>query len=63
MVYQKPTKELALEAGNLVGVNTVYLVLDNYWWKFDQLVEEAKQQADFWQAIDQGKAYVFKYKR
>jgi hypothetical protein len=63
MVYQKPTKALALEAGSLVGVDTVYLILDSYWWKFDQLVEEAKQQADVWQAIDHGKAYVFRYER
>ncbi|MEK7203210.1 MAG: hypothetical protein AAB653_02735, partial [Patescibacteria group bacterium] len=61
MVYKKPTRELAAGAGKLVGVNTIYLILDNYWWEFDKLVEEAKQEADAWQAIDQGKAYVFRY--
>lgn len=59
MVYQRPTKSTALQAGKLVGVDQVYFVLNSYWDDFHRLVEEAKQEADDWQSIDQGKAYVF----
>jgi len=63
MVYDAPSKKTALMAADVVGVDSVYLVLDSYWDSYDRLVEEAKQEADFWQDIDQGKAHVFLFTR
>lgn len=59
MVYTQPLKKTAVEAGNFLGIRHVYFVLEKYWEKYDQLVEEAKQEADLWQSIQQGSAHVF----
>ncbi len=63
MVYEKPTKETIGQAMNQAGVNEGYFILNNYWWGFDKILEEAKLEADDWQEIDNGKVYVLKYKK
>lgn len=45
------------------GVEEAYFVVSNYWWKADQIIENAKLEADKWEKIDDGKAYIFKYLR
>ncbi|MFH1427650.1 MAG: hypothetical protein ABIG60_03945 [Patescibacteria group bacterium] len=70
MVYQrenppqadasKRAKETALEAADLVGVNTVYFVLNDYWFAFDKILAEAKFEADDMKNID-NQVYIFKY--
>jgi len=61
MVYNNPTKETVQKAMDTVSVNEGYFVLNNYWWGFDKILEEAKMEADAWQEIDNGKVYIFKY--
>jgi len=63
MVYDRPKKETAYAAMDLVKVNKAYFVINNYWWKFEQIVEQAKEEADDWINIDNGKIYIFKYLR
>lgn len=61
MVYDKPKKEFAKEAGDFIGVSSVFFILNKYWDKYDELVENAKLEADSWQSIEEGKAHVFFY--
>ncbi len=63
MVYKKADKKTALEAAKLAGVNTVYFILNDYWWAFDKIMAEAKIEADQIKNIDNGRIYVFKYTR
>ena len=59
MVYEKPSKAIAKKAGDFMGVKDVYFILDSYWDKFDEIIEQAKQEASAWQSLEQGKSYVF----
>lgn len=59
MVYEKPSKEIAKQAGDFMGVKDVYFILDSYWDRFDEIIEQAKQEANSWQSLEQGKSYVF----
>ncbi|MBI4779380.1 hypothetical protein HY797_02930, partial [Candidatus Falkowbacteria bacterium] len=61
MVYKKPDRETITAAMALAGVNEGYFVLNKYWWAFPKILDEAKFRASSWQAIDEGKVYVFKY--
>lgn len=63
MVYQYASKETVKKAMDLVGVDVAYFVINKYWWKFEEILEQAKQTADSWYVVDNSKAYVFRYKR
>lgn len=54
-----PTKETVFAAMNLAGVSKAYVVVSDYWWKSDAIIENAKQQTDDWFAVDNGKTTVF----
>ena len=61
MVYEKPDKETALEAAQLVEVKTVYFVINKYWWASEKIIREAKIEADSFKEIDNGELHIFKY--
>jgi hypothetical protein len=61
MVYVRPTRETALKAAEMVGAEEVYFVLNQYWWAYPKLVEEAKLEADETANIDKSRVFVFKY--
>lgn len=61
MVYEKPRRAYAEEAAEFIGVKQVYLILNKYWEKYDQLVEQAKLESDDWISIREGEAYVFRF--
>ncbi|PLX21936.1 hypothetical protein C0584_01195 [Candidatus Parcubacteria bacterium] len=63
MVYDKPSRENALKALDLVNINELYFVLNKYWWAFPKLLEEAKLEADSFKEFGDGDVYVFKYIR
>ncbi len=52
----------AARSMDLTGVDTVYFVVNNYWWHAQKIVSAAKRQADAWWTIDNSD-YVFKYVR
>lgn len=71
-----PTRETALKALDEVqtdclarggceqhNLNSVFFVVDSYWWQSARITEEAKQSADAWKQIDGGSATVFRYQR
>jgi hypothetical protein len=63
MVNKQANKKTALKAADLVGADTVYFVLNNYWFGFEKVLAEARLGADAVQSIDGGKVFVFKYKK
>jgi len=63
MVYKKPSRETMNAAMDLAGVSESYFVLNNYWWAFTKILDEAKLSADNWQKIDNGEVFVFKYEK
>lgn len=63
LVYNEVSKEKISEAMNLVGANQAFFVINEYWWKFDKITEQAKKIADEWKAIDNKKIYIFKFNR
>ncbi|PLX27835.1 hypothetical protein C0583_01195 [Candidatus Parcubacteria bacterium] len=63
MVNEKPSRETMLEAMDLAQVNTAYFCLSKFWWAFPKLLEEAKLEADSWEAMSDGDIYIFKFTR
>jgi len=62
MINEKPSKENANKAMDIVGAKTLYFVLNKYWWAFPKLFEEAKNEANSFENINND-VYVFKYTR
>ena len=63
LVYNEVSKEKIIKAMDLAGVNQAYFVINEYWWKFDKIVEQSKTIADEYQAIDEEKIYIFKFSK
>jgi len=61
MIYQGQKREYMEEAMNVVGVRRAYFVVNKYWANSDRIVAGAKQTADEYFSIDDGKAWVFVY--
>lgn len=61
MVYKMPSQHIINDAANLVGVETVYFVINKYWARSREIITAAKKQADHWSALDDGQVYVFRY--
>jgi len=61
MSYEAPSALTMRQAMDLVGVNYGYLIINDYWWNAEKIIEDAKLQTGTWQEIDDGKIYIFKY--
>lgn len=61
MVYNTPSRATIAEAANLVNVNLVYFVINQYWTDSKKIIEKTKTTADEWFDIDNGKVWIFKY--
>jgi hypothetical protein len=59
MVNDIPTKEIVTTAMQTAGVHKAYFVVSDYWWKSDQIIENAKPLTEEWFAVDGGKTVVF----
>ncbi len=72
----RPNRETALAAMDFVlghcraqglcedgSIDTLYYVVNAYWWEAPRLVETAKQNADGWWSIGDGAVHVFRYDR
>ena len=61
LAYAKEkTVDVIATARYLTDVNTIYLVINDYWFDAKDRILEHKQSADYWYAID-GKNYIFEY--
>jgi len=56
-----PTRETVETAFDLLPVQSVFFVVNKYWWQSDRIVETAKGTADSWFAVDNGAVTVFRY--
>ncbi len=59
--YGNPSRDTMTKAAALGGSELVYFVVNDYWWKSDELIETAKASADRVFDIGNGKVTVFKY--
>jgi hypothetical protein len=60
-----PNKTTAKEAVELVpmhgDVNTLFYVVNNYWWQAPEIIEKAKVTANDWRSVGGGVAFIFRY--
>lgn len=63
MVYNGATRKTMEQAMDIAGSNEAYFVLNRYWRNFDKIAADAKASADVTTSIDDGRVYVFTYKR
>jgi hypothetical protein len=56
------TREAIKPAFDLTSAETVYYVVNHYWWQAQQIIIKAKHEADTWWSIDD-KIWVFKYQK
>ena len=61
MVNDAPKKEYMAEAAQSISVELGYFVINKYWWRFHEIVEQAKQTADSYKIINSGEIIIFKY--
>lgn len=61
MVYRQADRKTAEKASQLTGAKTIYFVLNEYWWGFDKIYQEAKLEANSIQEIADGGIIIFKY--
>lgn len=59
--YEEPDQETMALAGKLGGSDLVYFVVNDYWWKAEELIEKAKRTANREFIIQDGKVHVFRY--
>jgi len=63
MVYKNPDKKTMVRAMDLAGVKQGYFVLNNYWTNANKIIPRAMTEADWWEKIDDGKIWVFYFKK
>src|SRR3989338_10733 len=63
MIYEGQKREYMNQAMDIVNVKKAYFVVNNYWANSDKIIAGAKQSADSYQAFDDGKVWVFEYKK
>jgi hypothetical protein len=61
MVYKGPSNETIKKARELTGAETVYFVINKYWWASIKIVDEASLFADEKYKLFNGDVYIFKY--
>lgn len=68
LTYKEPSRDTVADAGKLGGTDLVYVVVNDYWWKADQLAESlsriANQNWDFgeWNSQNPGRGVkVYKF--
>lgn len=63
MAYKEPNRKTMIAAMDMAGVDTGYFVLNEYWWAFSKIRDEAKLSADSYEELGDGEIFVFKYKK
>lgn len=63
MSYDAPRRSTIEDALNRANVSSGYLVVNRYWFKSNELVEQAKSVADGWWEFGNGSVTVFEFKK
>lgn len=58
-MMEKPDIDIAQEAGDLGESELVYVVVNTYWFRADQLIERLKALSDRTWNVDRGTVYIF----
>ncbi len=61
MIYEGQKREDMNQAMDIVGVKKAYFVVNYYWANSNKIIDGAKQSADSYQVIDDGKVWIFEY--
>jgi hypothetical protein len=61
MVDDYPQRSTIQKAAKLAGVNQAYLVLNNYWYGFEKLAQEAAVEADSIEKLANNQVIIFGY--
>lgn len=61
-MIENPKKELMKDLMAQTGASGVYFVVNDYWWAFDRIVEEARVQADTIYTVSDGAIMIFYFK-
>jgi hypothetical protein len=54
-----PDKKMMSSLISEIGADGLYLVINDYWWAFDRIVDEMKIEADDYYMIGEGSVYIF----
>ncbi len=57
-----PKRELALELMTKLGADGAYFVINDYWWGFTKIAEEARVEADLVYSVDNDRVIIFYFK-
>lgn len=57
-----PSKVLMKDLASQVGAEGIYFVVNNYWWSFDRIIEEARVESDQVYSINNGELMIFYFK-
>jgi hypothetical protein len=61
-MIEEPNRELMLELMTEVGAEGVYFVVNDYWWGFTKVAEEARVEADLVYNVDNSRVMIFYFK-
>lgn len=61
-MIEDPSGELMLGLMTEVGAEGVYFVVNDYWWGFDRIIEEARVKADEIYSVDDGRIIIFYFR-
>lgn len=61
MVYEEPSRKTMNAAMRFMSVPRAYFVVNDYWTNSETIITHAKESADTWVSIDDGKVYIFEY--
>ncbi len=62
MVNDAPTRKTMIEAMDIAGIDRAFFAVSDYWWKSEEIIENAKREADDWFSVDNGAVTVFKFR-
>ncbi|MDD3711191.1 MAG: hypothetical protein PHP37_01145 [Patescibacteria group bacterium] len=61
-MIEAPDRELMLDLMSEIGAEGVYFVVNDYWWAFDRIIEEARVEANMVYSVADGRIMVFYFK-
>jgi hypothetical protein len=61
--YESANRENMIMAMDFAKVNRAYLIINQYWWASQKIIEEAKISSNNWYKINNGSNYLFEYIR
>lgn len=62
-MIENPNRDLMMDLIKELGADSVYLVVNDYWWGFDRIVQELKIIFDETYDINNGKIKIFYFKK